>query len=44
MMFGDVGGLGDFVRFGLSALFTFFADKTMLTALVNKLFYVSSTS
>ena len=42
MMFGDVGGLRDFLAVGLSAIFTFFADRMMLTSLVNKVFHVST--
>ena len=42
MMFGDVGGLSDFLAVGLSALFTFFADRMMLASLVQKFFNVST--
>ena len=42
MMFGDVGGLSDFLAVGLSALFTFFTDRMMLASLVQKVFYVST--
>ena len=41
MMFGDVGGLSDFISFVLSGFLTFFADRMMLAAMVQKLFRIS---
>ena len=42
MMFGDVGGLRDFLAVGLSAVFTVFADRMMLASLVQKVFHAST--
>ena len=42
MMFGDVGGLSDFLAVGLSAFFTLFTNKMMLASMMHKLFRFSS--
>ena len=43
-MFGDVGGLYDFIALVLAITFGFFADKLMVRELATKLFHVSATS
>ena len=40
-MFGDVGGLNDFLVLLLAAIFSSFADKMLLRELVSKLFHFS---
>ena len=42
MMFGDVGGLSDFLALGLSSFFTAFEEPMMLAAMVEKLFFFTS--
>ena len=44
MMFGDVGGLNDFLVLLLAAIFGFFADKMMLKELASKLFHYPTTA
>ena len=40
-MFGDVGGLNDFLVLLLAAIFSSFADKMLLRELASKLFHTS---
>ena len=42
MMFGDVGGLSDFLVLGLSAFFTMYEEPMMLASMVEKLFLFTS--
>ena len=44
MMFGDVGGLRDFVGLFLSAIFTFFSERILKASLVQKMFHVSTSN
>ena len=40
MMFGDVGGLYDFLVLGLSTIFSFFSEHLMTASLIKSLFRV----
>ena len=42
MMFGDVGGLNDFLELILTAFFSLFSNQLLLGALVEKMFMASS--
>ena len=44
MMFGDVGGLSDFLALGLSFFFATFEEPMMIASIVEKLFLFSSKS
>ena len=44
MMFGDVGGLNDFLALGLSSLFAFIEGPMMLASMVQKLFLFSTVA
>ena len=39
MMFGEVGGLYDFLVVGLSTVFGFFSERQLLASLASKLFH-----
>ena len=41
MMFGDVGGLNDFLILGLEPIFAFLSGKFMLASVLERLFLVS---
>ena len=41
-MFGDVGGLNDFIVILFASIFGFFADKLKLKAYVESLYHFSS--
>ena len=43
-MFGDVGGLYDFLVILFALIFKFFANKLMIRELASKLFHFSSLS
>ena len=40
-MFGDVGGLFDFILIGLSSVFSYLAHSSLSASLVSKLFHAS---
>ena len=44
MLFGDVGGLRDFLGLFLSAFFGFFSERFMTASLVQTLFHASNSS
>ena len=44
MMFGDVGGLNDFVGLFLATVFGYFAENLKVSRMIEKLFHLASPS